>query len=182
MLKMFSNQFFHSMRLLNVLDLSGNRGLVELPKSISELFNLQYLNLSETAIMGLPSGLKRLRRLKCLLLDYTKNLTEIPREVISSLLHLQVFSIVADECSPSHSTALYDEEGLLVEMERLEELGDLRITIRSASGAKRISVSQVTTAYEKTLTQHLLFFEHSQSIIFFSDKNEASSEARNNVL
>lgn len=166
MLKMFSNQFFHSMRLLNVLDLSGNRGLVELPKSISELFNLQYLNLSETAIMGLPSELKRLRRL----------------QVISSLLHLQVFSIVTDECSPSHSTALYDEEGLLVEMERLEELGDLRITIRSASGAKRISVSQVTTAYEKTLTQHLLFFEHSQSIIFFSDKNEASSEARNNVL
>ena len=126
MLKMFSNQFFHSMRLLNVLDLSGNRGLVELPKSISELFNLQYLNLSETAIMGLPSELKRLRRLKCLLLDYTKNLTEIPREVISSLLHLQVFSIVTDECSPSHSTALYDEEGLLVEMERLEELGDLK--------------------------------------------------------
>ena len=163
MLKMFSNQFFHSMRLLNVLDLSGNRGLVELPKSISELFNLQYLNLSETAIMGLPSELKRLRRL----------------QVISSLLHLQVFSIVADECSPSHSTALYDEEGLLVEMERLEELGDLRITIRSANGAKRISVSQVTTVYEKTLTQHLLFFEHSQSIIFFSDKNEASSEARN---
>ena len=102
--------------------------------------------------------------------------------MISSLLHLQVFSIVTDECSPSHSTALYDEEGLLVEMERLEELGDLRITIRSANGAKRISVSQVTTVYEKTLTQHLLFFEHSQSIIFFSDKNEASSEARNNVL
>ena len=44
MLKMFSNQFFHSMRLLNVLDLSGNCGLVELPKLISELFNLQYLN------------------------------------------------------------------------------------------------------------------------------------------
>ena len=138
--------------------------------------------MSETAIMRLPSELKRLRRFKCYLLDYTKNLTEIPREVISSLLHLQVFSIVTDECSPSHSTALYDEEGLLVEMERLEELGDLRITIRSASGAKRISVSQVTTVYEKTLTQHLLFFEHSQSIIFFSDKNEASSEARNNVL
>lgn len=79
MLKMFSNQFFHSMRLLNVLDLSGNRGLVELPKSISELFNLQYLNLSETAIMGLLSELKRLRRLKMFAIGLYKESNRNPK-------------------------------------------------------------------------------------------------------
>uniref|UniRef100_A0A2N9F5V8 NB-ARC domain-containing protein n=1 Tax=Fagus sylvatica TaxID=28930 RepID=A0A2N9F5V8_FAGSY len=94
MLKTFSNEFFQSMHALKVLDLSGNRDLAELPKSIGKLLNLEYLNLSETAIMELPSELKELRKLKFLLLDYTKKLKEISTEGISSLSCLQVFSMV----------------------------------------------------------------------------------------
>ena len=80
---------------MKVLDLSGNRGLTKLPKSIGKLLNLEYLNLSETAIMELPSELKELRKLKFLLLDYTKKLKKM--EGISSLSCLQVFSMVTDE-------------------------------------------------------------------------------------
>ena len=54
MLKTFSNEFFHYMCALKVLDLSGNRGITRLSKSIGKLFNLKYLNLSETSIMELP--------------------------------------------------------------------------------------------------------------------------------
>ena len=138
MLKTFSNEFFQSMHALKVLDLSGNRGLTKLPKSIGKLLNLEYLNLSETAIKELPSELKELRKLKFLLLDYTKKLKKISAEGVSSLSCLQVFSMVMHEFNFYGSkTALYNEQALLGELERLN-LGDLRITIRSASGAQKV--------------------------------------------
>ena len=40
MLKTFSNEFFHYMCALKVLDLSGNRGITRLPKSFGKLFSL----------------------------------------------------------------------------------------------------------------------------------------------
>lgn len=155
MLKTFSNEFFQSMLALKVLDLSGNRGLTELPKSIGKLLNLEYLNLSETAIMELPSELKELRKLKCLLLDHTKKLKKISKEGISSLSCLQVFSMVTDESDISNlyvsETPLYDEQALLEELECLE-LGDLRITIRSASGAKKVMESPMLQKCLKKLS------------------------------
>ncbi|GMY05661.1 disease resistance protein SUMM2 [Fagus crenata] len=152
MLKTFSNEFFQSMHALKVLDLSGNRGLTELPKSIGKLLNLEYLNLSETAIMELPSELKELRKLKFLLLDYTKTLKEISKEGISSLSCLQVFSMVTDEFYFNGSeTALYDEQALLEELECLK-LGELRITIRSASGAKKVMESPMLQKCLKKLS------------------------------
>uniref|UniRef100_A0A2N9F4U4 Disease resistance protein winged helix domain-containing protein n=1 Tax=Fagus sylvatica TaxID=28930 RepID=A0A2N9F4U4_FAGSY len=118
MLKTFSNEFFQSMHALKVLDLSGNRGLTKLPKSI----------------------------------DYTKKLKEISTEGISSLSCLQVFSMVTDEFNFYGSeTALYDEQALLEELERLK-LGDLRITIRSASGAKKVMESPMLQKCLKKLS------------------------------
>ena len=40
MLKTFSNEFFHYMCALKVLDLSGNRDITRLPKSSGKLFSL----------------------------------------------------------------------------------------------------------------------------------------------
>ncbi|XP_040966948.1 disease resistance protein SUMM2-like [Gossypium hirsutum] len=85
--------FFEFMTGLTALDLSGNQGLVELPPEIGRLRILQYLNLSLTSITKLPTGLSNLRNLRCLLLDYTMHLKEIPpKEVMSSLSLLQVYS------------------------------------------------------------------------------------------
>ena len=135
----FSNGFFQYMQALKVLDLSGNRRLTKLPESIGKLINLQYLNLSETGIVELPLELEKLKKLKSLLLNYTKDLKKIPTEVISSLLCLQVFSMVSDEFSPRDiRTAFYDEQALLVELEHLDDLDDLRITICLASGVTTI--------------------------------------------
>ncbi|KAK8524967.1 hypothetical protein V6N12_029818 [Hibiscus sabdariffa] len=89
----FPSGFFDYIGTLNVLDLSGNQGLVEFPPEIGRLTTLQYLNLSLTSITKLPPGLANLRNLKCLLLDYTMYLKEIPpREVMSCLTSLQVYS------------------------------------------------------------------------------------------
>ncbi|GMY21097.1 probable disease resistance protein At5g63020 [Fagus crenata] len=106
--------------------------------------------LPQTAIMELPSELKKLRKLKCLLLDYTKKLKEISTKGISSLSCLQVFSMVTDEFSP-FITTLYDEQALLEELERLN-LGDLRITILSTSGAIKVSESPMLQKCLKMLS------------------------------
>lgn len=89
----FPGGFFEFMTGLKALDLSGNQELVELPPEIGRLRILQYLNLSLTSITKLPTGLSNLRNLRCLLLDYTTHLKEIPpKEVMSCLSLLQVYS------------------------------------------------------------------------------------------
>ncbi|KAE8682913.1 Disease resistance protein RPS5, putative isoform 2 [Hibiscus syriacus] len=76
----FPDRFFDSMPVLKVLDLSGNRSLVELPSNIGNAKTLKYLNLSLTSIEKLPTDIGNLRNLRCLLLDYTTNLKWIPKE------------------------------------------------------------------------------------------------------
>jgi hypothetical protein len=57
-------------------------------------------------------------------------------------------------------TALYDEQALLEELESLVELGDLRITIRSASGAKKVMESPMLQKCLKKLSiNNLLGFK-----------------------
>lgn len=91
-LESFPSGFFDAMPALKVLDLSGNQSLAELLSNIGNVKTLQYLNLSFTSLAKLPTSLGNLRNLACLLLDYTMNLKWIPKEVISNLLLLQVYS------------------------------------------------------------------------------------------
>lgn len=105
------NSFFADFGGLQVLDLSCNRSLEELPNCISDLENLsalllfscrdlrfvpslgklkalRELDLSDTKISNVPDGLERLVNLKCLNMVHT-NLEIIPEGMLSKLSCLQ---------------------------------------------------------------------------------------------
>ncbi|KAL1213986.1 putative disease resistance protein [Cardamine amara subsp. amara] len=90
-LKWISGDFFQCMTSLVLLDMSHNIKLEELPEEVSSLVSLQFLNLSWTRIKRLPLGLKELKSLIHLDLDYISNLQGI--DVIASLLNLQVLRL-----------------------------------------------------------------------------------------
>ncbi|CAN7097660.1 unnamed protein product [Brassica rapa subsp. narinosa] len=71
-LKGTPGKFFQFMPSLVVLDLSRNRSLRDLPEEICSLTSLKYLNLSYTRISSLSVGLKGLRKLISLDLEFTK--------------------------------------------------------------------------------------------------------------
>nr|VDD60247.1 unnamed protein product [Brassica oleracea] len=71
-LKVIPDEFFQFMPALVVLDLSRNHNLRELPEEICSLTSLQYLNLSYTDISLLSVGLKGLRKLISLDLEFTE--------------------------------------------------------------------------------------------------------------
>ncbi|OMO66829.1 putative Disease resistance protein RPS5 [Corchorus olitorius] len=128
------------MSSLQVLDLSGNQGLVELPPEIGILRTLQYLNLSLTSIRQLPTGLANLRNLRCLLLDYNTNLKGIPPIVISCLSLLQVYSKmngVMDYFDEVEASA-DDEIAFLEVLEKMSCLNKICITIFAAPSVEMI--------------------------------------------
>lgn len=87
----FPSEFFEFLPTIRVLDLSENERLLELPNAIDSLTTLEYLNLSKTKLRTLPDGLKNLRGLRYLLLDFMTCLKDIPTEIISNMPHLRVF-------------------------------------------------------------------------------------------
>ncbi|KAG2250532.1 hypothetical protein Bca52824_080668 [Brassica carinata] len=90
-LKGIPGKFFQFMPSLVVLDLSRNRSLRDLPEEICSLTFLKYLNLSNTRISSLSVGLKGLRKLISLDLEFTK-LTSI--DGIGAILpNLQVLKL-----------------------------------------------------------------------------------------
>ncbi|KAK7827586.1 disease resistance protein rps5 [Quercus suber] len=91
MLTTFPAGFFPLMSALTLLDLSNSFLLRELPQEIGKLINLEYLNVSETAITELPAEIQRLEKLRCLILNRTK-IWEIQRGLISRLQFLEIFS------------------------------------------------------------------------------------------
>ncbi|KAH0920839.1 hypothetical protein HID58_020857 [Brassica napus] len=94
-LKGIPGKFFQFMPSLVVLDLSRNRSLRDLPEEICSLTSLQYLNLSYTRISSLSVGLKGLRKLISLDLEFTK-LKSIDG-IGTSLPNLQKFVLLLDD-------------------------------------------------------------------------------------
>ncbi|XP_010494959.1 PREDICTED: probable disease resistance protein At5g47260 isoform X2 [Camelina sativa] len=126
-LKLISGTFFQRMTSLVVLDLSFNKELGELPEEVSSLVLLRYLNLSWTCIKGLPLGLKELKSLIHLDLDYTSNLQEI--DVIASLLNLQVLRLF-------HSVSM--DLKLMEDIQLLKSLKELSLTVRGSSALQKL--------------------------------------------
>ncbi|KAE8682909.1 Mitogen-activated protein kinase kinase 2 [Hibiscus syriacus] len=150
----FPDRFFDSMPVLKVLDLSGNRSLVELPSNIGNAKTLKYLNLSLTSLEKLPTDLGNLRNLRCLLLDYTMNLKWIPKEVISNLLLLQVYSKIngVDEHFSSVESMPYDEIDFLEALECLNHINKICITIFCAPSLEKILQSYILRSCIRKLT------------------------------
>ncbi|KAK4279878.1 hypothetical protein QN277_011582 [Acacia crassicarpa] len=134
----FPTKAFVLPNTIRVLDLSGcgsgRLATRDLPSTIGDLVNLQHLNLSHTNIGHLPKELKKLKKLRFLLLDGLPNL-EIPKGVIAGMLSLQAFSMMALKFS------VVDEPMLLHELEGLDHLQDIRISVYSPSFTEKIHIS-----------------------------------------
>ncbi|KAK8973103.1 hypothetical protein V6N11_049452 [Hibiscus sabdariffa] len=138
--------FFDSMPVLRVLNLSGNRNLVELPPSIGNAKTLQYLNLSFTSLAELPMNLGNLSNLKCLLLDYTMNLKLIPKELISNLFLLQVYSKIngVDEFFGTVESLPCNEIAFLEALECLNQINKIGlISLQFTEEASNIERLQI---------------------------------------
>ncbi|XP_022777160.1 probable disease resistance protein At1g12280 [Durio zibethinus] len=153
LLKSFPSGFFNSMPALKVLDLSGNQGLVEIP-DIGNVKTLQHLNLSLTSIAKLTAGLVNLTNLRCLLLDYTANLKRIPKEVISSLLLLQVYSKIngVSEYYDRVEVPADAEVAFLEALECLNHINKICITIFAAPSVDKILESYILRSCIRKLT------------------------------
>jgi len=124
-----SGEFFRFMPSVLVLDLSENKRLIGLPEEISNLGSLQYLNLSHTGIKSLPVGLKKLRKLIYLNLDYTYKLRSIVGIVIC-LHNLEVLKI--------YTSGVCIDARLMEELQLLEHLQLLKATVENAVILERI--------------------------------------------
>ncbi|CAN8254853.1 unnamed protein product [Cochlearia groenlandica] len=115
-----SGEFFRFIPSLVVLDLSKNKNLIKLPEEISSLGSLQYLNLSYTGIKLLPVGLKELRKLINLNLEFTFELQSIVG-ISTSSPNLQVLKLF-------YSRVCVDGT-LMEELQVLEHLKILTATV-----------------------------------------------------
>ncbi|WJZ94671.1 hypothetical protein VitviT2T_013510 [Vitis vinifera] len=130
----FPSRFFQFMPLIRVLDLSANYNLSELPTSIGELNDLRYLNLTSTRIRELPIELKNLKNLMILRLDHLQSLETIPQDLISNLTSLKLFSMW-------NTNIFSGVETLLEELESLNDISEIRITISSALSLNKLKRS-----------------------------------------
>ncbi|KAG4212940.1 hypothetical protein ERO13_A01G018420v2 [Gossypium hirsutum] len=129
-LMVIMDDFFNSLPMLRVLDLSSNMNLEELPVGIAKLVSLEHLDLSSTRIRKLPVELKTLAKLKYLDLEWIEDLEMIPQQLISSFSKLQVLKMVG--CG-------YGCLLVLEEMKHLKYLNVLTLTFRSASELEKAS-------------------------------------------
>lgn len=136
-LKMLPSEFFQFMPALRILDLSDNKGLIELPVGIGSLKSLVYLNLSGTRIEKLPGEVKNLKKLQFLILDRTTLQLTIPKGVISSLSSLQAFRRVFD-LSLTLNSPLDSEVELLKELESLKQIDEIGILLSYESFANKV--------------------------------------------
>ncbi|ESQ29328.1 hypothetical protein EUTSA_v10023257mg [Eutrema salsugineum] len=127
-LKNLSSEFIGSMQKLVVLDLSRNRYFKKLPEDISKLASLQYLNLWNTSIEQLPVGFQELKKLIYLDLTGTESLRSISG--ISKLSSLRVLKLKYSK--------VHGDVSLLKELQLLEHLQVLEITISTELGLKHI--------------------------------------------
>ncbi|CAK9174641.1 unnamed protein product [Ilex paraguariensis] len=141
----FPTGFFQFMPAIRVLDLSSNFQLIELPVGIDKLVMLQYLNLSNSRIRELPVGLKNLKKMRYLLMNATYRMEIIPRQVISSLSELRVFSISGRDSSSDiileNNVLSGGRKALFEELECLEHLNDISITVFDNLSLQKIQSS-----------------------------------------
>ncbi|KAJ9158802.1 hypothetical protein P3X46_024348 [Hevea brasiliensis] len=96
-IKKMSN-FINKLKHLRYLDVSVNRNIVALPNSITNLQNLQVLNVSNCSLKELPKDIKKLINLRHLYCGNCFSLTHMPRGLgqLTSLRTLTWFVVAKD--------------------------------------------------------------------------------------
>ncbi|KAJ7013611.1 disease resistance protein [Populus alba x Populus x berolinensis] len=163
-LNKISRGFFQFMPNLTVLDLSNNISLLGLPRGVWKLVSLQYLNLSRTGIKELPKELSELVKLRYLNLEYTHSLYLLPHGVISCFPMMRVLRMFRSE-----DCILSRDESLVEELQCLEKLNMLTVTIRSAAALERLSSFQGMQSSTRVL--YLELFHDSKLVNFSSLAN-----------
>ena len=143
-MKSFPIGFFQFMLVIRVLDLKGNRKLVELPLEICRLKSLEYLNLAWMSIKKVPIELKNLIELRCLILNHVRRIEVIPLNMISCLSNLHMFSMILyttwdiKEYEEGHilSTGFIV---VLQELECLQYLSEISISLHIVPTVKNFS-------------------------------------------
>ncbi|KAL1199683.1 putative disease resistance protein [Cardamine amara subsp. amara] len=121
--------FFRFMPQLVVLDLSFNWSLIGLPEEISNLGSLKYISLSHTGIKSLQVGMKKLKNLIYLNLEFTHSLESLVG-IATTLPNLQVLKLF--------SSRVCVDDILMEELQRLEYLKVLTVNIKDAMILERI--------------------------------------------
>ncbi|TYJ13929.1 hypothetical protein E1A91_A10G083400v1, partial [Gossypium mustelinum] len=141
-LKVIHNDFFQFMSGLKILCFRANRGIRELPVGISKLVSLEYLDLSYTGIRQLPTELKALEKLKCLKLEYLLDGIRIPRGLISGFSKLQMLKMMGSFLF-NKSAAKDNNECLVEEMQSLNNLNELSMSVTSAFALERLMSAEM---------------------------------------
>ncbi|GAB4850161.1 hypothetical protein Ancab_029456 [Ancistrocladus abbreviatus] len=131
--------FFQYMRVVKVLDLSDNKYLRDLPASISNLVALEYLNLSKTMLRRLPVEAARLEKLRYLLMDFMACLEEIPMQVISSFMRLQVFRMNYSCIYRDKEAASLDD--LIEHLDQLKYINEIGVYLCTKGSVKKFMSS-----------------------------------------
>ncbi|TYI05419.1 hypothetical protein ES332_A10G087300v1 [Gossypium tomentosum] len=141
-LKVIHNDFFQFMSGLKILCFRANRGIRELPVGISKLVSLEYLDFSYTGIRQLPTELKALEKLKCLKLEYLLDGIRIPRGLISGFSKLQMLKMMGSFLF-NKSAAKDNHECLVEEMQSLNNLNELSMSVTSAFALERLMSAEM---------------------------------------
>ena len=140
-MKTLPTGFFQHMPVIRVLDLENNKELEELTLETYRLESLEYLNLRFTNIKKMPTELKNLTKLRCLILDYVFRLQEIAPNVMCCLSNLQMFSMILSKIG----IKTY-EEGFMVsvlqELECWQYLREMSITLPTLPAIQKFLTSQ----------------------------------------
>ncbi|KAH9714943.1 putative disease resistance protein [Citrus sinensis] len=140
-IKEITESFFQSLPSLRVLSLRRNRSLTELPVGISSLVSLHHLDMSSTKVRGLPQELKALVNLRYLNLEYTRGMSRIPQQLISSFSKLQVLRML--RCGRRYQPIVEegnvlsaDTESLMKEIHSLEQLNLITLSLHGSRGVE----------------------------------------------
>ncbi|PPD79467.1 hypothetical protein GOBAR_DD23619 [Gossypium barbadense] len=131
-LKVIHNDFFQFMSGLKILCFRANRGIRELPVGISKLVYLEHLDLSYTGIRQLPTELTALEKLKCLKLE----------GLISGFSKLQMLKMMGSFLFDK-SAAKDNNECLVEEMQSLNHLNELSMSVTSAFALERLMSAEM---------------------------------------
>ncbi|XP_051134897.1 disease resistance protein SUMM2-like [Andrographis paniculata] len=175
--EMLPSGLVQCMLKLKVLDLSWNDNLVELPSSIGELVQLEFLNLSRTSVKKLPIELKNSTKMKHLLLDNTDRLKVIPRQVISNFSLLRTFRLYdvlrydSSDVDAKDSILSGGMVELLELLEGLQHISSISLTLSDKKSMEKLNNSPKLLSCLRRLYVAVLI---SVVSMFFSRENAAS--------
>ncbi|XP_073007819.1 disease resistance protein RPS2-like [Typha latifolia] len=162
------DDLFEATPNLRLLDLS-HTGITEIPREFSNLSQLQHLDLSFTRIKSLPLEIRKLRNLLHFILEGTSSLL-IPQGLLSEFTKMVLLNIF--DSFPDWAIKDGENTAKVEELELMQQLSDLGITITSTSAWEKFA----TTNLPSSVTRMLLSYCEDMKSVHLSSKLEKLRE------